>query len=249
MPRGFQPTFRFICKACVLVVVLMASAHFAQASLLYQFTFSPKDLPGNVGNTIRPVTFSFTSPTFLTAGPLNFTTFQITDGTSSWTLTDGVATVDGAYCFNFGTTGAPNGCGYSFGGKPHAGDLLFLFAGTGLPTTVGVYPTNGSTPYGPAVAFANADLPAATGFYRTGGTGVLIVTGTGAPAAPSIPEPSTGAFLAIGMMGLWVRLRLRKSGRPSQRSPRRSPAARPEHHSHAARIGGRPRMKPKTPSG
>ena len=156
---------------------------------LYQFSFTPS------GGQMKPVTFSFSSPTFVGSGALAFTPFTISDGTNTWTMTSGFAfqTVgpDGvpAYCFNFGTPGAPdsNACGYGVG-SPGMGAIVFQFVGN-LPTSYGVYDTGGFPSYDPfAVAAGNPVGNLGQTISGSFGTGVLTISSTN----PSQVPPTAG---------------------------------------------------------
>ncbi|MGA7238231.1 MAG: PEP-CTERM sorting domain-containing protein [Bryobacteraceae bacterium] len=114
-----------------VAVCLFASS--ARADLEYQFNVS------SLGS-IQPFSFTFTSATFLADGDVpTFTPFTVTDGTTSWTLTRGLAANGvGLGCFEFGTTldSTLNPCDVA--GSLPGGALLLSVAGE-LPTATGLY--------------------------------------------------------------------------------------------------------------
>ena len=93
-----------------LALAIALAAPAARASLLYQFSYtSPTP-------TLNSFSFSLASPTFITSGSPAFTPFTVTDGTTSWTMTqDLVVQANGFSCFEFGTAYGATllGCGAS----------------------------------------------------------------------------------------------------------------------------------------
>jgi hypothetical protein len=82
-------------------LVLCALAGAAHGSVLYQF---------NVTATggIDPFSFSFTVPSFVTAGQSPaFTPFNVTDGTHTWTMINDLAAIGAVSCFLFDSGGRP----------------------------------------------------------------------------------------------------------------------------------------------
>jgi hypothetical protein len=165
----------------VAVVVLTGTAH---ADLMYSFDV-------NASGGFPALTFSFTTPTFVTVGQspaFSRSPTTVTDGTNSWALVNDLAgqTATPAFgCFDFFTANdvtADVNCGFS-GFDTSA--IVSLFVGGPLPTQVGTYTLSGSETFDPGHIF----LPA---------SGQLVITST------TVPEPSalvllSSALVAVGL--------------------------------------------------
>jgi hypothetical protein len=117
----------------------------------YQFSYSPS------AGVIEPFAFTITSTGFIEQGPLSFMPFSITDGVSTWIMTQGVAGdmltqiqpgvfAPGGWCFGFATAeGAsvslsPPCSASSFGSDD--GGMVMGFGAPGpliLPDATGTY--------------------------------------------------------------------------------------------------------------
>jgi len=190
------------------VVAFCTLAGTARADLLYQFSL-------NASDGIEAASFSFTVPTFVTAGESPaFTPFTLTDGTHTWTFVDDLAgSFGGGGCFNFGTggTAALFSCGGSV--AVFSTDAAFrLITSSGLPTAPGVYSFAGVGIF----EFPGGDLDPSL-------TGTLDVTGTAVPVpapGPGLPAILAGGGILFGSTKLLEMLkhcRLRRDPRTSRR--------------------------------
>jgi PEP-CTERM motif len=164
----------------------------ARADLEYQFSVTP------LFGSIQPFSFSFTSAAFLADGDVpTFTPFTVTDGVSSWTLTQGVVNQSGIGCFEFGTTSDSTllPCSAGVDSSP-PGAAMLLSLNSPLPTATGVY----------GLGFS-AFITDPNGFTELGGT--LDVTSL-SPSA--IPEPTSIGLLGIVLAVVGWTLRKRPTG-------------------------------------
>ncbi|HVZ60059.1 MAG TPA: PEP-CTERM sorting domain-containing protein [Terriglobales bacterium] len=175
------------------------SASSARADELYAFSFTTTGGP-DFGLPIQSFSFSFTVPTFVVANNATlistFTPFNITDGITTWTITQALAGNNTHDCFLFGSAGAildGPGCG---GSTPLNQVLMRFDPGLFLyPTATGTSSDSGS------INFANG---------ITFGTWSLVVSDVTRPT--TVPEPSSLLLLASGAVGmLGLKRRYRKS--------------------------------------
>lgn len=188
----------------LLVLVPLFSASSARADELYAFSFTTTGGP-DFGTPIQSFSFSFTVPTFVVANNATlistFTPFNITDGSTTWTITQALAGTNSFDCFLFGSAGTTlngSGCG---GSVPAGAALLRFSTGTFVyPTTTGTFSDQGAV-----IAFGNNN----TGGVTTG-IWSLVVSDVTRPT--TVPEPSSLLLLASGAVGmLGLKRRHRKS--------------------------------------
>jgi len=162
----------------ILFLLLLAGGAWA-TPVTYKFDYSPGSGP------IQAFNFEFTSPDFVGIGQISITPFTVTDGTTVWTMTRGVAGVNlVSSCFQFATatnSGVFSDCSGSLG-PPDGGVFLVSFTNPPappppLPIADGTYTTSFAT------------LIAYNGIASTNSTGTVTLTVT------SVPEPS--AFLMV----------------------------------------------------
>lgn len=178
-----------------LAILIIAGT--ARADIAYSFTV-------NGAGAIQPFSFSFTTPTFVTAGESpTFTPFTVSNNTGTqWTPVLDIAGFNsgGNYnCFQF-TTSAPgtklNGsCGGLVTGS-NAFSVL-LSAGGPLPASTGIYN------YDTAIV------------YVINGDGTL-VTGTATLDITDVPEPVSVALVGTVITALAWRARRRTQAIVSQ---------------------------------
>jgi hypothetical protein len=187
----------------------------SKGSELYTFAYTALSGP------VESFSFSFTSPEFATAGtsPV-FDPFTVTDGTTSWTITQDLVELDVAPgvnegCFQFGTPfadlslGAPpilGPCSYGVGG-PGDNQAAFQFVTSGLPTAPGIYTSIGSS----------GIFDTAGGVERIGQISSVDPTGTMTLDITDAPEPSGLGLVVAGLSVLCVLLVMKKSSSPLSR--------------------------------
>lgn len=156
-------------------ICLMAASSNAASLLSYQFSYAP-----GAADRIQPFDFSFLSSAFVNNNQtLNFRPYVVTDGTNSFTITQGIT---GSGCFNFGTsTTSMSGCGGSV--QPGGGGFEATFA-AGLPTTLG--------------SFTSSSLG---GLFETSTTNEN-PTGSLTVDITAVPEPSTMLLFIMGIAAL-----------------------------------------------
>jgi hypothetical protein len=166
----------------LLVPALCLCSATANADLLYQFDV-------NASGVVDAFSFSFTVPSFVTAGQSPaFTPFHVTDGTHSWTMVNDLAGSIGGgsigcFAFDTGGTSFSDFCGAGAFSAPDG--AFYLQFNSGLPTATGT--DNISTGGGP--------LDFSGGQDRLVASGTLTITST----STSVPEPAS-----IGLLGLAV---------------------------------------------
>lgn len=182
-----------LCLGVVLLLILAASA---RADELYSFSFT------NTGGPIESFSFSFTVPTFVTAGESpSFTPFTITDGTNSVTLTEDLAVAGiGFGDFEFGTsTGSTLESGGITWSPPDGGAIIFDLAS--LPTADGTYSFEAT----------------GGGFYYASGEDLL--DGTATLTISAVPEPTSVILMSPMLLGLALVARRRIARRLSPACP------------------------------
>jgi PEP-CTERM motif len=195
-------TVLVVALSALPLVTLAGTAH---ADLLYQFDVHEVGGFGGATVGIQPFSFSFTVPTFVTAGQSPaFTPFTVdltstTLGNHSYKMIDDVAGAVG--CFGFdtgGTNTALPDCSFSAPDSNLDGDGAFrLGTPGGLPTATGLQTL---TAFSAGVFSAGASAPADAFF---GGT--LDIT-----SVTSVPEPASVALLSLGVVAVGWRLRKRR---------------------------------------
>ena len=167
-----------ITTLSALLFIALVSA--AQADVLYQF-----DVNGS--GSILPFSFSYSSPTFAVDGTsLSFAPFAVTNGTNSWTMTQGLA-VDG--CFEFGSGGATLiNCGFLLPDTSSEGGFNLNILGGALPSATGSYFFDGEGT-----------------FLTKGDITFVILNGnlTVSNTSP-VPEPSSTALFSIAVAAMAV---------------------------------------------
>lgn len=116
------------------------------AAIKYEFSYTALNGP------VKSFSFSFTAPSFLSSGATPaIAPFNATDGTHSWTFTNGLVGLANPYvgCFMFGTPSAglgasasllvPSPCAAGVNGGAFQGGFAVYTQG-GLPTATGTYP-------------------------------------------------------------------------------------------------------------
>ena len=181
----------------VLGLLFMACASsadtvFADTLFLYQISYDAASGP------IQSFGVSFVSPNLLTpVSAFVFNPFPITDGTNTWVIERGVATVSKnfpAQCLNFGTVESVlQTCGVEVG-FDHEGGFSASFRGS-LPTQPGTF-----TPDQASGAFTID--PDTAEFFQVPPAGSL-GTGSFNFKITEVPEPSSLAIVGItGLLGL-----------------------------------------------
>lgn len=139
-----------------------------------------------------PISFSFTSPSYITPGPFAISPFTVSIGSYTWIFTQGFAGTD---CFEFGTAPATlSSCGFT--APLGQGGIGFLF----LPNPTSLPPPNDlpvvdMTYNTNSIFHFNTPLPTTT--YFTIGALDSEVTVTTAP------EPGT-VGLCLFALALWL---------------------------------------------
>ena len=188
-------TVLVVALSALPLVTLAGPAH---ADLLYQ-----SDVDVSI-TTIRfqAFSFSFTVPTFVTAGQSPaFTPFTVTAGTHSYKMINDLAGMAGSVgCFEFNTGGSAffiPPCNFSTGSTDGNGAFK-LAIGSGLPTATGL---QNLLPF-----------PESLGLFGTGGStysaefgGTLDIT-----SVTSVPEPASLALPSLGVVAVGWRLRKRR---------------------------------------
>jgi hypothetical protein len=125
-----------LLRSFALTAALLGVAQASSAQYNYAFSAAPAGF--------TPFSFSFDVPALLQAGdPFSFAPFSVSDGTSSWLITQGASTAldTQGRCFLFSTAGVglPNGANTQCSlGTPAGGANFWVFdGGTSLPTTTG----------------------------------------------------------------------------------------------------------------
>jgi hypothetical protein len=184
----------------------------ARANLTYDFNINPAvgSSLGAPGAT-NAFSFSFTVSNFVGDGQgLAFAPFDITDGTHTWTMINGLTGhISGTQfgCFMFDTGGNSSiqpPCGFGVGGPPDGGLLLVVGtpqASQPLPTAVGFYPLWGA---------AVLDFSGSPSGLVLSPAGTLDVTGA------AVPEPATLSLFGIVMAAVFLWKRSLRLGGPSK---------------------------------
>ncbi len=167
------------------LIALLAGGIACNAAVQYQFNYTALNGP------VKSFSFSVTAPGYLAAGAApTLAPFTATDGTNSWSFTQGLAGLANPYlgCFLFGTASTGLGAASAglIGGPCAVGisDTGFqagfaVYTESGLPTAPGTYPElSFGGGFGP---------PDATGTFRNfsnaTGSMTLIISDTSVPAA------------------------------------------------------------------
>jgi hypothetical protein len=189
-------------------LVFCACVGDAHAGILYQFNV-------DADGPYEAFSFSFSVPTFVTNGQSpSFVPFTVTNGTTTWTLVDGMAGSASA-CFDFATAidwVIDSPCGVEH--LPNTGGLVQLVFST-LPTTTGDYTIQ---PYSYEV-FADGDTVASAGAY-----GTLVVTAT--------PEPGSAILLFTGLSAVSLLIGKKRCRGHASRGVAGEPAPN-DHHPDA----------------
>ncbi len=188
----------------ILIPLALAFAASARADEIYDFSFT------QTGGNIKSFEFSFTVPTYVTAGnPPAFTPFTVTDGTNNWTINTDVAIIanGSAGCMQFGTLNYAELLTSTCGGdalSAGAGLMQFYFNG-GFPSVDGIY-----TPYFNA-DFYQSFLPEAISFEQALGNLQLTIIQT------PVPEASSGMLLLLAVGFMACRRIVAAAWRPNRR--------------------------------
>jgi hypothetical protein len=173
-----------------VVLALGISAPAVADSLTYTFHIDTK-------GGLDPFTFSFTTPSFLTSGQsITFTPFNITDGITTWTITQGEASQlgsGGPACFEFATAsdGIIDPCAAGVGNAPPGAGITTRLADGSLPTATGVY----------ALSFATVLVDPGEGSSSTDSS--LEITSLNTTPTP---EPASISLVGIGVVLIGRRL-------------------------------------------
>jgi hypothetical protein len=182
-----------VALSALALVTLPGTAH---ADLLYQFDVHETTTSFGV----QPFSFSFTVPTFVTAGQSPaFTPFTVTAGTHSYKMTNDLAGVIGTVgCFVFSTGGVPISPPCAFTPSATDGDgAISLDTSGGLPTATGLQTLDALSSFGAFGTGAGVEFP------QLGGT--LDIT-----SVTSVPEPASAALLSLGIAAVGWKLRKRR---------------------------------------
>src|SRR5262245_2997644 len=184
---------RIVVAAVALSLVASCTlARTAQADLLYQFSL-------DASGAIEAATFSFTVPTFVTAGESQaFTPFTLTDGTHTWTFIAALADSPvGLGCFAFSTGGTNTfltpGCGIEV--LPSSEAAFSLMINGGLPAATGVYSLDGRGIF---------DFPDGQHVLGIGGLPHLTGTLDISISINPVPEPSTWLLVPTAVGLAWL---------------------------------------------
>ncbi|SRR5579885_1126785 len=178
------------------------SALSANATILYQFSFTP------VNGPFQAASFTLSEPGYLGDGGFSFTPFTMSDGTHTFSFTQGNAGTDvpSAFCFDFGTANTSVGdcfTGMSSAGAPNA-TLAITFSGNG-----GLLPSSpGSFTAGQFSVFVSAFVTTTSAVETSQGTVTLTVTDTN-----PTPEPASAVLcgsMLVALAVLYRRFRLAK---------------------------------------
>ncbi len=158
----------------------------ALAAYLYDFTFTPTLGP------VEAVSFEFSSPNFVTSGPLSIAPFAVIEGAHTQTITQGstgLVDVSGTdiRCFVFGTANAvigPGGC--DIGVNLSTLSLFLAFNFTPLPASsmngLGTYTTSNDQ----FLVWGGTDPDFPNGVFGRGNMSLTI---------SQVPEPSSAVLV------------------------------------------------------
>jgi hypothetical protein len=186
---------RGILRILTLAVLALGLSMPAVAdSLAYTFNFDAK-------GGVDPFTVSFTTPSFLTSGQsITFTPFNITDGTNTWSITQGEASQlgsGGPACLEFATAsgGIINPCAAGTVGPPPGAGITIELADGLLPTAIGTY----------AISHATVLVNPGEGSSSTDSSLEISSLNT----TPT-PEPASISLVGIGVVLMGRRLYMRR---------------------------------------
>ena len=188
-----------LLKFVIVLSLVSACASSARATVLYSFSLTPTVEYDN--NLIEGFSFSFLAPTYITSGEsATLTAFNITDGTYSATISNGIAFnygTDSCFSFSSATNVSIGSTCSALYGYP-AGVVTFRFPNQALPSADGTYTSPVST------ATFVWDPSDADDYSQ--GPGVLIVSTLAAP------EPTSVILVGTALLGIAFAARKRMRG-------------------------------------